>query len=157
MKQQLEKLQALIREVRPTNRFYAAKLPPELPASLAEFFERTPFTTKHELALDQQVHPPFGTNLTYPMERYSRFSQTSGTSGKPMRWLDTAESWNWMAGNWVRVFEAAGVTGADRLFFAFSFGPFLGFWVAFEAASRMGCLCLASGGARYDPKASRTR
>ena len=119
MKQQLEKLQALIREVRPTNRFYAAKLPPELPASLAEFFERTPFTTKHELALDQQLHPPFGTNLSYPMERYSRFSQTSGTSGKPMRWLDTAESWDWMAGNWVRVFEAAGVTGADRLFTLF--------------------------------------
>ena len=146
MKQQLEKLQALIREVRPTNRFYAAKLPPELPASLAEFFERTPFTTKHELALDQQLHPPFGTNLTYSMERYSHFSQTSGTSGKPMRWLDTAQSWDWMAGNWVRVFEAAGVTGADRLFFAFSFGPFLGFWVAFEAASRMGCLCLPGGG-----------
>jgi phenylacetate-CoA ligase len=32
------------------------------------------------------------------------------------------------------------------LLFAFSFGPFLGFWTAFESASRMGCLCLAAGG-----------
>jgi hypothetical protein len=32
------------------------------------------------------------------------------------------------------------------LFFPFSFGPFLGFWTAFEAAARMGCLVLASGG-----------
>ncbi len=144
--QQLDKLQALILEIRSRNRFYAAKLPPELPSSLKEFFKKTPFTTKHELALDQQNNPPFGSNLTYPLERYSRFSQTSGTSGKPMRWLDTAESWDWMAGNWRRVFESAGVTGTDRVFFAFSFGPFLGFWVAFEAAERMGCLCMPGGG-----------
>ena len=143
---QLEKLQALIREIRGSNRFYAAKLPPAIPASLEEFFERTPFTTKQELALDQQAHPPFGSNLTYPLERYNRFSQTSGTSGKPMRWLDTAESWDWMAHNWRQVFEAAGVTNADRVFFAFSFGPFLGFWVAFDAAERMGCLCIPGGG-----------
>ena len=34
----------------------------------------------------------------------------------------------------------------DRLFFPFSFGPFLGFWTAFEAAARLGCLCLPGGG-----------
>jgi phenylacetate-CoA ligase len=32
------------------------------------------------------------------------------------------------------------------LFFAFSFGPFLGFWTAFEAAARRGHLCLPAGG-----------
>ena len=144
---QLAKLQALIGELLPANRFYTAKLPPGFaPSSLAEFFERTPFTTKQELALDQLAHPPYGSNLTYALERYSRFSQTSGTSGRPMRWLDTAESWDWMLANWRRVYESAGVTGADRVFFAFSFGPFLGFWVAFEAASRMGCLCMPGGG-----------
>src|SRR5207248_1716234 len=30
--------------------------------------------------------------------------------------------------------------------FPFSFGPFLGFWTAFDAAQRLGCLCLAAGG-----------
>jgi phenylacetate-CoA ligase len=34
------------------------------------------------------------------------------------------------------------------VFFAFSFGPFLGFWMAFEAAARMGCLCIPGGGLR---------
>ena len=145
-RRQLEKLQALVEELRPANRFYAAKLPASAPASLAAYFATMPFTAKHELALDQEAHPPFGSNLTYPLGRYSRFSQTSGTSGKPMRWLDTAESWDWMVGNWTRVFESAGVTGGDRVFFAFSFGPFLGFWVAFDAASRMGCLCMPGGG-----------
>jgi phenylacetate-CoA ligase len=65
-----------------------------------------------------------------------------------MRWLDTPESWDWVLDNWDRVFESAGVTRADRIFFAFSFGPFLGFWAAFEAATRMGCLVMPGGGMR---------
>src|SRR5690606_6571809 len=39
-----------------------------------------------------------------------------------------------------------GVGRGDRVFFAFSFGPFLGFWTAFEAALSIGCLCLPGGG-----------
>jgi phenylacetate-CoA ligase len=97
---------------------------------------------------DQRRHPPYGSNLTYPVARYTRFCQTSGTSGLPMRWLDTAESWAWMLDNWEVVFRTGGVTAEDRIFFAFSFGPFLGFWTAFEAAARMGCLCIPGGGMR---------
>ena len=51
-----------------------------------------------------------------------------------------------MLGSWCQVFEAAGVTAADRIYFAFSFGPFLGFWTAFEAGLRIGSLCLPGGG-----------
>ena len=51
-------------------------------------------------------------------------------------------------------FRAAGVTSGDRCFFAFSFGPFLGFWTAYEAVVQAGCLCIPGGGvsteARYD-------
>src|SRR5450432_1027774 len=47
---------------------------------------------------------------------------------------------------WEQMFRIAGVTAADRLLFPFSFGPFLGFWTAFDAAQRLGCLCLAAGG-----------
>ncbi len=114
--------------------------------TLQEFSECVPFTLKQELVADQREHPPFGSNHTYPLERYSRFSQTSGTSGEPLRWLDTAESWEWMIGNWQRVFEAAGAGAGDRIFFAFSFGPFLGFWVAFDCAARLGWLAIPGGG-----------
>src|SRR5262249_26803312 len=106
------------------------------------------FTTKQELVDDQQANPPFGSNLTYPLSRYTRFSQTSGSTGKPMRWLDTPESWDWMCNAWARVFEIAGVTAADRMFFAFSFGPFLGFWLAFDTAVRMGCIAIPGGAMR---------
>jgi phenylacetate-CoA ligase len=44
------------------------------------------------------------------------------------------------------VYRAAGVSPADRALFAFSFGPFIGFWMAYEAATQMGCLCFPGGG-----------
>jgi phenylacetate-CoA ligase len=140
----LDQLNRLLRELR-TNPFYAPRLPEQV-ASLDEFFARVPYTTKQELVTDQQAHPPFGSNLTYPIERYTRIFQTSGTTGRPLYWLDTAESWDWTLGNWERVYRAAGVTEADRIFFAFSFGMFLGFWSAFESAGRIGSLRIPGGG-----------
>lgn len=114
--------------------------------SLEEFKARFPFVRKHDLGVDQASHPPYGTNLTHPIERYTRCHGTSGSTGHPLRWLDTPESWDWMLGNWRRVYSAAGVRPGDRVFFAFSFGPFLGFWTAFESALALGCLCLPGGG-----------
>jgi len=144
------KLRDLLRALE-TNPFYRDRTPRDVD-SLADFFDRVPFTFKRELIDDQVAHPPFGWNLTFPIERYTRFSQTNGTTGKPLRWLDTPESWDWMVGNWTRVFQAAGVGAGDRIFFAFSFGPFLGFWVAFDAAARMGCLAIPGGGMRSDAR-----
>ncbi len=133
-----ERLAELLNQILPSNLFYARK------HAAGEKF----FTTKQELIDDQAAHPPYGTNLTFPLDRYTRFCQTSGTSGHPLVWLDTNESWNWMLGNWDRVYQAAGVTSSDTIFFAFSFGPFLGFWTAFEAATRMGALAIPGGGMR---------
>jgi phenylacetate-CoA ligase len=148
MSDQLRQLNALLAAILPANPFYARKLA-GLPAqfgSLDGFFARVPFTTKAELVADQLAHPPYGTNLTYPLAQYTRFHQTSGTTGAPLRWLDTPASWDWLVGLWMRIFRAAGVTAGDRVYFPFSFGPFIGFWMAFAAAERLGCLCLPGGG-----------
>ena len=51
-----------------------------------------------------------------------------------------------MVQNWRVVYRAANVTRADRILFAFSFGPFIGFWLASEAATEIGCFCLPGGG-----------
>jgi len=147
---QLEQLRSLVAELFPANQFYSRKLQSAGVtfdvSSGVDFSARFPFTTKAELVADQLAHPPFGTNLTYPLNRYTRFHQTSGTSGAPLRWLDTPESWEAMLECWAEVFRAAGVGAGDRVLFAFSFGPFLGFWLAFEAAARLGALCLPGGG-----------
>jgi phenylacetate-CoA ligase len=137
-------------ELRDRNPFYAAKLRPvdrpPLPSSLADFATRFPFTTKGELVADQAAHPPYGTARSEPRERFTRCHQTSGTTGAPLRWLDTPESWASMTEDWVEVLRQADVHAHDRMLFAFSFGPFLGFWLAFEAGLRMGALCIPGGG-----------
>ena len=137
---QWERLAATLPELRRTNPFYRARLP-ERASSLGDL----PFTTKTELSEDQAARPPFGTNLTYPLERYVRLHQTSGTTGRPLRVLDTAESWEWWRECWQPIYRAAGVTARDRIFFAFSFGPFVGFWSAFAGAERLGAMCLTGG------------
>jgi phenylacetate-CoA ligase len=137
---QWERLSANLPGLRQTNPFYRAKLPER-----ANGLRELPFTTKAELSEDQAAHPPFGTNLTYPIERYVRLHQTSGTTGRPLRLLDTPESWDWWRECWQPVYRAAGVTARDRIFFAFSFGPFVGFWSAFGGAERLGALCLTGG------------
>lgn len=140
---QEQRLQRLLTEVREAgNRFYRTRLPAH--ASVADW-AAIPFTTKAELSADQAAHPPYGTNLTYPLERYVRLHQTSGTTGMPLRILDTAESWRWWAETWQYVYRAAGVTAADRAFFCFSFGPFIGFWSAFAGAERLGALTISGG------------
>jgi len=147
---QLAQLRSLVAELFPANSFYTQKLQSAGVtfdiASLEDFSNRFPFTTKRELVEDQRRRPPYGTNLTYPLANYTRCHQTSGTSSAPLRWLDTPENWDGMIESWTQIFHVAGVERADRIYFAFSFGPFIGFWLAFEAAGRLGCLCVPGGG-----------
>lgn len=140
-----ERWRELLEFIVPRNPFYAQKLAGIPWASLV--LHELPLTTKDELLADQGRHPPYGTNLTFPLNRYSRLHQTSGTTtGQPLRWLDTPESWQWMLECWARYFDWMQLRPDDRLFFAFSFGPFLGFWTAFEAAAAGGWFVLPAGG-----------
>jgi phenylacetate-CoA ligase len=109
-------------------------------------FARLPFTAKRELVDDQVSAPPFGTNRTYPLDRYIRVHQTSGTTGEPVRWLETEESWAWWGRCWATVLAGAGLTPADRIFFPFSFGLFVGFWGGFEGARTLGAMAVPGGG-----------
>ncbi len=145
---QLARLREGLREVLASNQFYRRKLAGLAAGDLRtpDDFRRLPFTTKAELTDDQRAYPPFGTNLTYPLERYVRFHQTSGSTGVPLRVLDTKESWEWWARVWQYVYGAAGVTAEDRIFFCFGFGPFVGFWSAFEGARLLGALAISGGG-----------
>jgi phenylacetate-CoA ligase len=140
----------LLSAIAPANAFYRAKfenagIRVETIKTLDDLV-RLPFTTKPELTKDQVAQPPYGRILTYEVERYCRMHQTSGTAGQPLRWLDTPESWRWIVGCWESIYRICGISSGDRLFFAFSFGPFLGFWSGFEAAGRLGYLSVAGGG-----------
>jgi len=147
---QLEKLQVLLDQVHGPNRFYTKKwkqagVTPSDIRSLSDL-SKLPFTYKSELVQAQEQAPPFGTNTTFPESSYTRLHQTSGTTGAPLRVLDTEESWNWWGTCWRHVMSGAGVTAEDRVFLPFSFGPFIGFWAAVEGAKQVGAMMIPGGG-----------
>src|SRR5687768_9498654 len=143
---QLEKLNRLLTEIVTHNRFYQRKLAGR-PSQLASIEELStlPFTTKEELQ-PAAGDDPFAANRTYAIERYVRCHQTSGTRGRPLVVLDTAEDWRWWVNCWQYVLDAAEITERDRALLAFSFGPFIGFWSAFDALAARGALVLPGGG-----------
>lgn len=148
-KLQFSKLQFVLGEIEGNNTFYTKKFS-EGDISLSRVqsiddLRGLPFTSKHEL-MSAQTETNFAGNLTYPLSQYTRFHQTSGTTGEPLRVLDTEESWEWWGKCWKQVYEGAGVGKEDRIFSAFSFGPFIGFWAAVEGARQLGALFLPGGG-----------
>jgi phenylacetate-CoA ligase len=143
---QLGRLNDLMQTILPGNGFYSQKLTnvPREFTSLEQLAE-LPFTTKEELSA--RVGSTFlPANLTWPVERYVRYHQTSGTRGRPLPVLDTAEDWQWWIDGWQYVLDAAGVTADDRAMLAFSFGPFIGFWSAHDAVLERGALVIPGGG-----------
>jgi phenylacetate-CoA ligase len=144
------RLAILLRAIHGPNRFYTRKLDAagvdvtslRLPADLG----RLPLTTKAEFIEDQGTTSPWGTALTEPLDHYTRYCQTSSTTGRPLRWIDTNESWRWLLDCWKAVYRGARVERGDRVFFPFSFGPFLGFWAGFEAGHQLGLHCIPGGG-----------
>ena len=141
----LERLRRLIGEILPANRFYAEKLAraSAAPESLAEL-EHWPFTYKDELVTG--AHPGTPVNLTWPAERYVRFHQTSGTHGRPLPVFDTAADWEWWMGCWREILDRGGVRAGDRVLVASSFGPYAGFWSAFDAVLERGAMAVPTGG-----------
>jgi phenylacetate-CoA ligase len=147
--QQRRRLTALVDAIRGRNAFYTRKLDAagvDAAAIARDGIGALPFTTKGELIADQDAHAPWGSAHTEPLAAYTRYHQTSSTTGRPLRWLDTNASWQWALDCWKSVFGAARVGPGDRVLFAFSFGPFLGFWTAFEAGCQIGAHCIPGGG-----------
>ena len=146
VKLQLENLNRLIAEILPTNEFYQRKLAGcPTPINSLDELALLPITTKEELQ-PQPGDDPFATNRTFSVERYVRFHQTSGTHGRPLIVLDTADDWRWWMEAWQFVLDSASITANDRAFLAFSFGPFIGFWSAFDALVARGALVIPGGG-----------
>ena len=148
---QWSRLRGVLDEVVGANPFWTARYRAAGLASARDVagwkdFARLPLTTKTDLVADQIAHPPFGTDLTYAIERYVRVHQTSGTSGAPLRWMETQASWEWWSRCWGFVLAGAGVRADDRVFFPFSFGLFIGFWAGFEGARELGAMAIPGGG-----------
>ncbi len=143
---QLQRLNRLLKNVLPANKFYSAKLSGlQHELNSLEQLKEYPFTFKEEL-VDGAIESKYAANLTWPPEKYVRLHRTSGTRGRPLIVLDTQEDWKWWMNCWEYVLDASKVTPDDRVMMAFSFGPFIGFWSAYDAVIKRGALCAPAGG-----------
>ena len=67
------------------------------------------------------------------------------TCSQPLRVLDGTKDWEWIAEMWCYGFWGFGVRPADTVYFAFSYGSFIGFWGAHYGCEKIGALVLPSG------------
>jgi phenylacetate-CoA ligase len=126
-------------------RFEKAKFKPEQLKSLDDL-RRIPVMTRAEWMDCQAEKPLFGDLVTAPREHAIRYHLTSGTSGRqPLRVLDSMRDWEWIAEMWCYGFWGFGVRPQDTVFFAFSYGSFIGFWGAHYCCEKIGALVLPSG------------
>lgn len=125
--------------------YEAAGVTPDKIRSLDDI-RRLPFMTR-EAWLDNQADKPlFGDLCTRHQDDAVRYHLTSGTSGRqPLRVLDSRKDWSWIGDMWCYGFWGFGVRPTDTVFFAFSYGSFIGFWGAHYCTEKLGCLTLASG------------
>ncbi len=142
----LDRLLGLVRDILPHNKFYAAKLGRVAAQELASLDDLAswPFTFKEGLVAAAENGIPG--NLTWPVERYTRFHQTSGTHGRPLPVFDTPDDWAWWMECWRVILDRGGVRPSDRVLVASSFGPYAGFWSCFDAVVAREALAIPTGG-----------
>jgi phenylacetate-CoA ligase len=80
------------------------------------------------------------------MKDYLHFHRTSGSTGRPLIILDRAEDWGWWIQTWQFVLDAAQIESGTTVLMAFSFGPFIGFWSAYDACLARRCRVVPGGG-----------
>jgi len=147
---QFQKLKKTLETVWKGNPFYQRKLRDHgvSPDEIRTFHDihKLPFVYKREFQKDQEENPPFGTNLSEPLEKYVRYHQTTGTTGRPLKWLDTRQSWNWRGRCAAMSLWGSGVRPSDIVFFPFGFGPHAAYWGLFEGVWEIGAMAIAGGG-----------
>lgn len=147
---QLNRINELLAQIIPANQFYRDKLSTaSVSSKLSELDDlsqlaKFPFTCKQDL-INQTDPAGFANNLTFAPDAYTRFHRTSGTGGRPMIVLDTQNDWNWWMEAWSYVLDSANLSQDDRVLMAFSFGPFIGFWSAFDAVAERGAMVIPTG------------
>lgn len=145
----MDKLNRLLAEVWERNLFYTHKWceagVSRHQLSCLDELQEYPLITRAEIAADQAIAPPLGTNLTISQKDIKRVHRSSGTTQSPIFWADNAQSWEWVLYCSQRLFLLNGIKQTDRVLFTMSFSASSGPWIIYEGACRMGCSCMTAG------------
>jgi len=147
---ELKRFRETLRWAKESSPFYKKKLHGIEPEDIRtlEDVAKVPMTEKDELreAQENKEIPLYGDLLAVPPERLSIFHQTSGTTGKPVFFPDTYESWQLVVDIWCYVLYAAGFRSTDRVFLPFVYNVYIAFWQGHYAAEKLGCEVVPGGG-----------
>ncbi len=147
---ELKRFRELLRYAKDSSPFYRKKLHGIEPGDIRtlEDVARVPMTAKDELRAAQEGKeiPLYGDLLAVSPERLSIYHQTSGTTGKPVYFPDTYESWQWVVEVWCYILYAAGFRPTDRVFLPFVYNVYIAFWQGHYAAEKLGCEVVPGGG-----------
>jgi len=139
---QLQRLNQLLADASVNQPFYRKKYASVvLPLETLEALPNLPLLEKSEL-----IHDGVAAICGLPASRYVRLHQTSGTTGEPLRMLDTPDDWKWWLECWQYVLDVAEVGPGDMAMMAFSYGPFIGFWTAHDSCIARGATVVPGGG-----------
>ena len=136
-----ERVVSFLELVREKNGFFRDRFREIGAVSKVAQFANLPLLNKPELIGENG----YAANLTFEPNEYSRFHRTSGTTGRPLAVVDTSDDWQWWMEAWQYVLDSGSISTDDCVLMAFSFGPFVGFWSAFDAAVERGCLVIPTG------------
>jgi phenylacetate-CoA ligase len=146
---ELKRFREVLRWAKQASPFYRKKLRGIEPEDIRTFEDvsKVPITEKEELREAQEGKEPYpyGDLLAVPPERLSVFHQTSGTTGKPVYFPDTYESWQWVVEVWCYILYAAGFRSIDRVFLPFAYNVYIAFWQGHYAAEKLGCEVVPGG------------
>jgi phenylacetate-CoA ligase len=150
MEIELKRFRETLRWAKEGSPFYKKKLHGIEPEDIQTFQDiaKVPMTEKDELRAAQEGKEPYlyGDLLAVPPEKLSVFHQTSGTTGKPVFFPDTYESWQLCVEIWCSILYAAGFRSTDRVFLPFVYNVYIAFWQGHYAAEKLGCEVVPGGG-----------
>lgn len=128
------------------SKFKRARITPEQIRTMDDL-RRIPFTTKEELQQSQVENPPWGDIGCIGPDEAVRVFQTSGTTGKPVKFMFNRADWH---DNFYEQFMhfrcGYGLTERDVLFVPFNYGLYIAWWGFQTAMERAGLMIVPGGG-----------
>ncbi|MFQ5692683.1 MAG: phenylacetate--CoA ligase family protein, partial [Nitrospinota bacterium] len=151
---QERRLRALVRAVAERSPFYRRKFAEAKvdPASIRglDDLRRLPTVDKEDHKRSQREHPPYGDIHMVGVEECSRLHGSGGTTGRPLLYLDTRRSFNWIAEMWAYGLYAQGVRPGGVFLMPSGYNMFIGFWGAHYAVEKVGGVVVPAGATPTD-------
>ncbi len=115
------------------------------PEEIIDCFSKLPFTTKTELLDDQQMHPPYGSNLCVPIKDIKRIHRTSGTTNAPLIVALSQKDINTTISAGKKCFVNSGLTADDVVIHCLSYNMWMGGYTDHQSLEETGAAVIPFG------------